>query len=164
MGTGLAVGVRECDALGPPGGARSVENKGGIIIACVGCMRRRFRSGQKPLQALPAGRAKVIICQLCDQQMSAGARVRVSLQCPVEEGAGCHQEDGVRLFKAIEGEEAPQRFDLAQSGVQVSLSFGSGTFVPVLVGGGSLLNFKPEGGDKIKKGLPLPSPRNPGET
>lgn len=61
-----------------------------------------------------------------------------------------HQEDGLRLFEVTE-EEAPQLFDLAKSGVQVSVALGSGTFVPVVVGGGSLLNFKPKGGDELKK-------------
>ena len=62
-----------------------------------------------------------------------------------------HQEDGLRLFEATEGDETPQLFDLAKSGVQVSLALGTGTFVPVLVGGGSLMNFKPKGGDELKK-------------
>lgn len=62
-----------------------------------------------------------------------------------------HQETDLKLFKATEGNETPQLFDLAQSGVQVSLALGSGTIVPVLVGGGSLLDFKPQEGERLKK-------------
>ena len=62
-----------------------------------------------------------------------------------------HQDDGMKLFEAAAGDSTQQLFDLSKSGVQVSLAMGSGTFVPVIVGGGSLLNFKPKGGDELKK-------------
>lgn len=62
-----------------------------------------------------------------------------------------HQADGLKLFEATEGDETPQLFDLAKSGLQVSLALGSGTFVPIVVGGGSLLKFQPKDGDELKK-------------
>ncbi|MBT8395435.1 MAG: hypothetical protein KJN92_00655 [Gemmatimonadetes bacterium] len=63
-----------------------------------------------------------------------------------------YQDDKLELFEDPgEGEPAPKLFDLSQSGLQVSFSLGSGRIVPVLVGGGSLLTFKPRDGDELKK-------------
>ena len=62
-----------------------------------------------------------------------------------------YQGDGLKLFETAVGDSTAQLFDLARSGAQISLALGSGTFVPIVVGGGSLLNFKPKGGEELKK-------------
>jgi hypothetical protein len=59
-----------------------------------------------------------------------------------------HEETGVSLF--ADQADAPT-VDVAQSGARVTLAFGTGTFVPILGGGASLLRFRPEGGERTRK-------------
>lgn len=59
-----------------------------------------------------------------------------------------HEERGVSLFS--DQADAP-RVDVAQSGARVTLAFGTGTFVPIVGGGASLLRFRPDGGERTRK-------------
>ncbi len=59
-----------------------------------------------------------------------------------------HEEDGVSLFTDVEG--APT-VDVAQSGARVTLAFGTGKLVPIVGGGASLLRFRADGADRIRK-------------
>ncbi|MEK9507665.1 hypothetical protein WI460_05585 [Gemmatimonadota bacterium Y43] len=59
-----------------------------------------------------------------------------------------HEETGVSLFN--DRAEAPA-IDVAQSGARVTLAFGTGSFVPVVSGGASLLRFRAEGMERTRR-------------
>lgn len=59
-----------------------------------------------------------------------------------------HHEDEVELFSDADD---PARTDLAMSGARVTLAFGTGSLVPVIGGGASVLRLEPAGGEATKK-------------
>lgn len=59
-----------------------------------------------------------------------------------------HEETDASLFS--DGSDAPT-IDVAQSGARVTVAFGTGTFVPIVSGGASLLRFRPEGLERTRK-------------
>ena len=59
-----------------------------------------------------------------------------------------HEESDLSLFS--NQADAPT-VDVAQSGARVTLAFGTGTLVPIVGGGASLLRFRPDGGERTRK-------------
>ncbi len=59
-----------------------------------------------------------------------------------------HEASDLSLF--TDPADAPT-VDVAQSGARVTLAFGTGTFVPIVSGGASLLRFRPEGLERTRK-------------